>query len=161
MHRLRLRAALLGLCLFALCAARASAQTPGPSTVGTGAPSPATQSKGAAPERGAVNGNLFVPEEVRRELREQREQLEVLRATLGEQARLIAELRARMERAERAIVPAEATPSVIREAAFAAPASPAEAVGAASESGARRGGAAAGVDGRRLEDRVAAVEAQA
>ncbi|HEU4594811.1 MAG TPA: putative porin [Pyrinomonadaceae bacterium] len=146
MHRPLLRAALPCLILCALAAASASAQ-----------------STDTPPTSGGVSGNLYVPEEVRRQLREQREQLEEMRATLKEQARLIEELRARMERAEQATTPTTTMePSIIKEAAFAH-ARPAEPLSASAESGARRGGgaAASGQEAKRLEDRVASVEAQA
>jgi hypothetical protein len=156
MRQLRLRAALLCLFVFALPAARASAQSPGPSPSSNDAP-PAPSA--AEPEGGGVSGNLFVTEEVRRQLREQREQLEQMRAALKEQARLIEELRARMERAERATAPTGTTPAVIAEAAFTS-ASPSEALGASASPGARRGGAA-GQDSKPLEERLAGVEAQA
>jgi TolA-binding protein len=157
MQQFRPRAALLCLFVFALCAARATAQSPGPPPSSDDAsPAPAAA---AATEGGGVSGNLFVPEEVRRQLREQREQLEEMRAALKEQARLIEELRGRMERAERATAPAGATPAVIKDAAFAH-ATPAESPGASASSGARRGGAA-GQEGKPLDERVAGVEAQA
>ncbi len=152
MRQLRLRAALLCLSLFALSAVRASAQAPDPSSNGATSPP-------AAIEGGGVSGNLFVPEEVRRQLRAQREQLEQMSAALKEQARLIEDLRARMERAERATLPAGTTAPVITEAAFTH-ASPAEASAASSSSNTRRG-SASGQNTKPLEERVAGVEAQA
>jgi TolA-binding protein len=78
------------------------------------APRPAPAAEGApAPAAGA----LFGIEEMRRQLREQRQEIEQLRAALREQARAIEELSARVGRAERG-GGAEPAPAHIREATY-------------------------------------------
>jgi hypothetical protein len=68
-------------------------------------------------------GDASAPEEVRRELRDQRAEIELLRAALAEQSRALEELRARVERAERREVDA-ARRAHVAEALYA-PAGPA------------------------------------
>ncbi|MCA1635147.1 MAG: putative porin [Acidobacteria bacterium] len=66
-----------------------------------------------------MTGNLFGLDEVQRQLREQREQIEQMRAALKEQTRLINELRERMESAEQKQENRGAAPALITEAAYA------------------------------------------
>ncbi|HEV3471565.1 MAG TPA: putative porin, partial [Pyrinomonadaceae bacterium] len=107
----------------------------------------------AAPAGGAgMAGDLFGLEEVRRQLREQREQLEQLRAAVREQAQLIEQLRSRVGQPE---MTAGAGPrAAVRDAAYTAGGA------AASEAGA--GGAQqTKAEAAPLEERVARAEAQA
>ena len=92
---------------------------------------------------------------MRRQLREQREEMEELRAALKEQTRLMGELRARVEHAEQqaALGPA----AVVREAAYARGAG--ESGGAARAPGGAEGAAGAAQNSE-LEKRVARVEEQ-
>jgi TolA-binding protein len=148
----------LSLCvlLFALATASASAQTPAPST-GDGSKPASASSPG-----GALAGNLFGLDEMQRQLREQREQLEQMRSALKEQARLIEELRGRMERAEQTHARGGTSPAVISEAAFTTSA-PADARGD-GDSTVRRGAATettARQEGTAIEGRVGRVEEQA
>ena len=94
----RLPSRALSLCVLAaaLCAS-ARAQTPaGASEQAPRTAPPAT----AAADRAAGGGDAQPLDEVLRLLREQRQEIERLRAQLDEQARAVGELRARVERAE-------------------------------------------------------------
>src|SRR5687768_9930530 len=93
MRQMILRAAAL-CALAAATTAAASAQTPDASAT----PEPAAR---ASAPRGGMTGGLFALEEVERQLREQREEIEQLRAAVREQSRLIGELRSRVEGVER------------------------------------------------------------
>lgn len=117
MRQMILRAAAL-CALVAAHAAIARAQTPAPG------PEPPAQAGAPAPtpEQFKPAGGLFALEDVRRQLREQREELEQLRAAVREQSRLIGELRARVEDAERAtstLASRAGGGAVVRDAAFA------------------------------------------
>src|SRR5688500_17766534 len=118
MRQMILRAAAL-CALAAATTAAASAQTPDASAT----PEPAAR---ASAPRGGMTGGLFALDEVERQLREQREEIEQLRAAVREQSRLIGELRSRVEGAERlaeAAVTAGAARdggAVLRDASYAA-----------------------------------------
>jgi len=135
----------LALCALLACLASASAAQTPPATAGAASPPPA----GAG-----VAGNLFGLDEVRRQLREQREQIEQLRAALAEQARLVEQLRARVEQSG----PRDAAGAgaVVRAAVYAegGAADAADAAGGAPQ----QQPAAADVP---LAERVARAEAQA
>lgn len=100
MRQMILRAAALcALVIAAPAAARAQtratdARPEPPAQAGTPANAAQQQDKPA--------GGLFALEDVRRQLREQREEIEQLRAAVREQSRLIGELRSRVEDTERA-----------------------------------------------------------
>jgi hypothetical protein len=108
----------------------------------------------AAATQARTPGGLFALEEVERQLRAQREEIEQLRAAVREQSRLIDDLRTRVEGAERL---AGAGPAggavVVRDAAYAAPA-------AATPAG-TQAAAAGGAQPQGLEARVGRVEEQA
>jgi TolA-binding protein len=106
-----LRAALV--CAFAvtLSAAQAGAQSLQPE------PRAGTEQQPAAGTGANISGNLFGVEELRQQLRQQREEIELLRAALGEQVRALEELRTRVERAEQREA-GTAHSAHIREAAY-------------------------------------------
>ncbi|MCA1617839.1 MAG: putative porin [Acidobacteria bacterium] len=117
MRQMILRAAAL-CALVAAHAATARAQTPAPG------PEPPARAVAPAPspEQFKPGGGLFALEDVRRQLREQREELEQLRAAVREQSRLIGELRSRVEEAERAtstLASRAGGGAVVRDAAYA------------------------------------------
>ncbi|HJQ30817.1 MAG TPA: putative porin [Pyrinomonadaceae bacterium] len=153
MRQLILRAA--SLCAFAFAlAANAAAQTPADDTARPAQPatqSAATQSKPA--------GGLFALEEVERQLREQREEIEQLRAALREQSRLIGDLRTRVEETERAFAAGAAPSAVVREASYAADAATAGTTGKGAATAGAASPAGAAQDSK-LEARVKAVEEQ-
>jgi hypothetical protein len=156
MRQLILRAAALCALAFALAAGTA-AQTPA-----DGSARPTQPATADAATQGKPAGGLFALEEVGRQLREQREEIEQLRAALKEQSRLIGELRARVEVTERAtdtLASLTGGAAVVRDAAYATPGAEANAANVAR--GAGSGGAqdAAGKDApQALEARVARVE---
>ncbi|HEX8285403.1 MAG TPA: putative porin [Pyrinomonadaceae bacterium] len=123
MRQMILRAAAL-CALAAASAAPARAQTPAPATAAAG---PETHARAgatttAAPPQVKPAGGLFALEDVERQLREQREEIEQLRAAVREQSRLIGELRTRVEGAERAASsPASRAgeAAVVRDASYA------------------------------------------
>src|SRR5688500_11884895 len=120
MRQMILRAAAL-CALAAATTAAASAQTPDASA------SPEPAARASAPRGGGMTGGLFALDEVERQLREQREEIEQLRAAVREQSRLIGELRSRVEGAERLAGAAAATGAardgaVLRDASYAEPA---------------------------------------
>jgi hypothetical protein len=116
MRQMILRAA--ALC--ALVAASASAAR-AQSTAASHEPSAQGGTTAAQPAK--TTGGLFALDDVQRQLREQREEIEQLRAAVREQSRLIGELRSRVEDAARATT-ALASPSrpggatVVRDAAY-------------------------------------------
>ena len=112
MRQLILRAATLCALAAALAASAAAQTQPAPAEAGQPASAPA-----AAAAPGRPSGSLFALDDVRRQLREQREEIEQLRAAVREQTRLIEELRSRVEGAGR---PASGGPAVVRDAAYAA-----------------------------------------
>jgi hypothetical protein len=124
--------------LVAFSFAGASAQT-----TTADAEKPATQAK--------TSGSLFALEEVERQLRAQREEIEQLRAAVREQSRLISDLRSRVEEAERVATPRAAVATVVRDAAYSD--APAEPQAAESQ--------AAATSPQGLEARVARAEEQA
>ncbi|HEX7315369.1 MAG TPA: putative porin [Pyrinomonadaceae bacterium] len=110
MRQLILRACALAA-LAALPAASARAQSPDADARRPTAPASAPRAK--------TSGGLFALEEVERQLRAQREELEQLRAAVREQSRLIGELRSRVEDAERlAGARPAASAVVVRDAAY-------------------------------------------
>ncbi|MDT7806258.1 MAG: hypothetical protein QOJ70_71 [Acidobacteriota bacterium] len=146
MRQLILRAAALCVLVAAL-APWARAQAPAATTH-------AEQPQHVAPTEAApkVSGSLFALEDFERRLREQREEIEQLRAALREQSRMVGELRSRVEETERQV--ATGRPAVVREAAYA--------TGADTVSDAARpdGAAAGAAQDSKLEARVARVEEQ-
>jgi TolA-binding protein len=162
-----LRAA--ALCAFAsVLVAGARAQSPASTTNAerptTNAEQPATNAErsrspappGAAPQE-QVRGSLFALDEMRQQLREQRDEIEQLRSALKEQSRLIGELRSRVEVTEQQMAAAPAQPAVVRDAAYAPRQADAKDSAGRSGADAAAGGAA---QGAKLEDRVARVEEQ-
>ncbi|HEX8335863.1 MAG TPA: putative porin [Pyrinomonadaceae bacterium] len=138
MRQLILRACALAA-LTALPAAGAFAQS-------AEAEKPATQAR--------ASGGLFALEEVERQLRAQREEIEQLRAAVREQSRLIDDLRTRVEDSERlAAGGRDSRPAAVRDAAYSGPA----AVVTAGPQAAAVGGAPP----QGLEARVGRVEEQA
>ncbi|HEX8146343.1 MAG TPA: putative porin [Pyrinomonadaceae bacterium] len=131
MRQLILRAcALAALAAFPAAGARAQS-----SAVDAETP-PAT----AAAPQGKTQGSLFALEEVERQLRAQREEIEQLRAAVKEQSRLINDLRSRVEDSERLAAGGRNSQAVVREAAYAdaagaAPAGPQAAAGAGAKQG--------------------------
>ncbi|HWS90601.1 MAG TPA: putative porin [Pyrinomonadaceae bacterium] len=96
-----------------------------------------------------TSGSLFALEEVERQLRAQREEIEQLRAAVKEQSRLIDDLRSRVEGAERLAGGGRGNLAAVRDASYADAPAPAPA---------EPRGAAAGKQGGGLEARVARVE---
>jgi Putative porin len=137
-------------CALLVClAAAAAAQTP-PAPAGAAGP--------------GVGGNLYGLDEVQRQLREQREQLDALRVALKEQSQLVEQLRARVERAEQR----DASRAVVREAAYVEggasgtpPDSASSSTAPASPPSSLAGGAQQPARDVPLEERVARAEAQA
>ena len=127
MRQIILRAAAL-CALAAALAAGSSAQTP---AAGAPTPEPAPPAGAAAQAEAAAAGGLFALDDVQRQLREQREELEQLRSALREQSRLIGELRARVEGAERLAAAGEPRPVVVRDAAYSAAGGGGDVVGGA------------------------------
>jgi hypothetical protein len=161
MRQMILRAAAL-CALVAAPAAAARAQ----STAANPEPPAQAATQAAQPPR--TSGGLFALDDVQRQLREQREEIDQLRAAVREQTRLIGELRSRVEGAERlASAPPASRPggaAVVRDAAYA-PGGPeadanaanvANAAGVAAAQDASGKGAAQGLEGR-----VARAEEQA
>jgi hypothetical protein len=129
--------------LVLLLAAAAAAQTP-PTSAETPAPP-------------NVGGNLYGLDEVQRQLREQREQIEQMRAAIREQAQLINQLQARVEQAERGRGQGPAGVA-LREAAYVGGTRD-EAAGAVTLDGTQQTQTPAG--DAPLEERVGRAEAQA
>jgi Putative porin len=134
----------------------------------TDAPAKGQETDASAKDKGAgATGGLFGFEEMRRQLREQRGEIDELRAAVREQTRLIGELRTRVERAEQQAARQGPTASV-RDAAYAPGARDSASAGDASEESRATFGAASAsdraVDGAaasqslELENRVARVE---
>jgi TolA-binding protein len=148
MRQFILRAALLCAVTAAL-AAGARAQ----STSEANAAAPPKPDAASRPEP-RLSGNLYGLDEMRRQLREQREEIDELRAALREQSRLMGDLRSRVEQTEQLAASQRqgqpAAPSVVRDAAYKAGA-------ASAESGLPAGAA----QDSKLEERVANVEKQA
>ncbi|MDT5272702.1 MAG: hypothetical protein QOH49_4888 [Acidobacteriota bacterium] len=115
MRQLILRACVL-VALAAFSATGARAQSAAVDTERPAAP--------AAPSttpQGKTSGSLFALEEVERQLRAQREEIEQLRAAVREQSRLIGELRSRVEDTERLAASRPGGAAVVRDAAYAGP----------------------------------------
>ncbi len=151
MRQLALRALLLCTLGSALSMATAAQSPPQDTNAGAAKAAPdAADKTGAA----VVAGNLSGAEAIERRLREQREEIESLRALVLEQTRLVKELKERVERAEQqqqaAQQPAQA---VVRDASYAA-ALPSSNAGTTP---AERETAGAAQDAK-LEERVARVE---
>jgi hypothetical protein len=118
MRQMILRAAAL-CALVAAQAAAASAQTP---AAPLPSPEPPAQVSTPTAPQAKSPGGLFALDDVQRQLREQREQIEQLRAAVREQSRLIGELRSRVEDAERATTALASRPGgapLMRDAAYA------------------------------------------
>ncbi|HEX6182453.1 MAG TPA: putative porin [Pyrinomonadaceae bacterium] len=115
MRQMILRAAAL-CALVAASASAALAQSTATS------PEPTAQAlTTATAQPSKTSGSLFALDDVQRQLREQREELEQLRAAVREQSRLIGELRSRVEDAERLASAGQARPSgaaTVRDAAY-------------------------------------------
>jgi hypothetical protein len=166
MRQMILRTAAL-CALAAAAAAAARAQTPAATDAGPEAHAQAGAAARAQPVK--TGGGLFALDDLRRQLSEQREEIEQLRAAVREQSRLIGELRSRVEGAERANAPRQesrhgAAPAV-REVADA-PGSPrvgaADALNASNDAGAAAAQDASGEGAAQgLEGRVARAEEQA
>jgi hypothetical protein len=140
MRQLILRAcALVALAAFATAGARA--QSPAVEAERPATPETTTQAK--------TSGGLFALEEVERQLRAQREEIEQLRAAVKEQSRLINDLRSRVEGAERLASERPAGTAVVRDATYTDTAGAATAEPQASAGGKQSDG---------LEARVARVE---
>jgi hypothetical protein len=142
MRHLILRACAL-VALAALATAGARAQS-----------APFDSERPATPEttQAKTSGSLFALEEVERQLRAQREEIEQLRAAVKEQSRLINDLRSRVEGAERLAAAQPTGAAVVLDATYTgtAGATPAEPQASA--------GGAGGKQSEGLEARVARVE---
>src|SRR4051812_38609442 len=101
MRQFILRAAVLYALTFALAAA-SHAQTPTP-------PQGAAPQAASAASEPKLSGNIYGLDEMRRQLREQREELDELRAALKEQSRVIGELRSRVEQTEQQVATQQPT----------------------------------------------------
>lgn len=112
MRQLMLRVCAL-VALVAFPAAGARAQTAAAQAERTATPVASPEVK--------TSGGLFALEEVERQLRAQREELEQLRAAVKEQTRLINDLRSRVEDAERLTAGRPAVAAVVRDAAYSGP----------------------------------------
>src|SRR5947209_7575166 len=112
MRQTILRIAVLFL-LVAACAAAASAQSSSSTPNSEQSPPAAGAATGAK-----VGGGLFALDDMQRQLREQREEIEELRAALKEQSRLVGELRSRVEQTERQVAAQQSAPAAIRDAAY-------------------------------------------
>lgn len=114
--RLNTLRALVLCALVAATALSAAAQSPSESR----SPEPSKPADAAAHVQtagGKVSGNLFGLDDMRRQLSEQRGEIEELRAALKEQSRLIGELRSRVEHAE-VEASSHASPAVVRDAVY-------------------------------------------
>ena len=107
----------------------------------------------AATSQVKTQGSLFALEEVERQLRAQREEIEQLRAAVREQSRLINDLRTRVEGAERLAAERPTGAAVVRDAAYVPT--------AGATTAEPQAGAAASTQPQTLETRVARVEDQA
>ncbi|HEX8502487.1 MAG TPA: putative porin [Pyrinomonadaceae bacterium] len=119
MRQMILRAA--ALC--ALVAAHAAAAQAQAAPAADAAPPAGANAAAASQRQGKPAGGLFALDDVQRQLREQREEIEALRAAVREQSRLIGELRSRVEDTERATATAAALTgggaAAVRAAAYA------------------------------------------
>ena len=123
MRQMILRAAAL-CALVAAHAAATHAQTP---AAAAASPEPSAHAGTPAAQPDKLAGSPFAPDDVQRQLREQREEIEQLRAAVREQSRLIGELRSRVENTEQATAALAARPGgagLVRDAAYT-PAGPA------------------------------------
>jgi hypothetical protein len=145
MRQLILRACALAA-FAALPAASALAQTATTDAAATPATASATQ-------QAKPSGSLFALEEVERQLRAQREEIELLRAAVREQSRLINDLRTRVEETERLAAGGRGGAAVVRDAAYAGPA-------AAAVDAEPRAAAAGSPKQQGLDERVGRVEEQ-
>jgi hypothetical protein len=107
----------------------------------------------AAAPQVKTHGSLFALEEVERQLRAQREEIEQLRAAVREQSRLINDLRTRVEDAERLAASRPAGTVALREASYPGPAT--------ATSAGPQAGAADPAQPQTLEGRAARAEDQA
>lgn len=114
--RLNTLRALVLCALVAATSASVAAQSPNESR----SPDPSKPADAAAPGQtpgGKVSGNLFGLDDMRRQLSEQRGEIEELRAALKEQSRLIGELRSRVEHAE-IEASSHASSALVRDAVY-------------------------------------------
>src|ERR1044072_5709502 len=115
MRQFILRAAVLYAltCALAPCALAQSAAD-------ANANAPRHPEASAHPAEPKLSGSIYGLEEMRRQLREQREEIDELRAALKEQSRMLGELRTRVEHTEQiATRTADATQTaVVRDASF-------------------------------------------
>lgn len=115
--RLNTLRALILCALAAVMSVSAAAQSPNASH----SPEPAKPAN-TAPDQaasGKVSGSLFGFDDMRRQLAEQRGEIEELRSALKEQSRLIGELRSRVEHAEiDASSSSHASPAIVRDASY-------------------------------------------
>ena len=161
MRQMILRAAAL-CALVAAHAAAAHAQAPAAAAAAAGPEPSARAGAAAAHPQGKTAGGLFALDDVQRQLREQREEIEQLRAAVREQSRLIGELRSRVEDTERATSAVAARTGgagvVVRDAAYA-PAGPDANVARVAAAGAQDTPGKAPAQG--FEGRVTRAEEQA
>jgi Spy/CpxP family protein refolding chaperone len=148
MRQFILRAAFLYALACALAPSCALAQ------IAPDANAPRQPESAAQPAGQKLSGSIYGLEEMRRQLREQREQIDELRAALKEQSRMIGELRSRVEHTEQVAArtpdAAQAAGAVVRDAAYDAN------VAGASLSGET----VAAAQDSKLEERVSKVEKQ-
>ena len=142
----------LVLCAFvAATSSSAAAQTPNDSR-NPEQTKPSETAAQVATSGSKVSGSLFALDDMRRQLSEQRSEIEELRAALKEQSRLLGELRSRVEHAESEASSHASTP-LVREAVYAT-----DARETASAKSAPSDGAA---QDTKLEERVKRAEDQA
>lgn len=143
MRQLILRAAVLYALTCALALSALAQVAPG---------APRQPEPAARPAEQKLSGSIFGIDEMRRQLREQREEIDELRAALKEQSRMIGELRSRVDSTEQlAVRTAAATQTagaVVRDASYDANAAGASLPGGAS------------AQDSKLEERVEKVEKQ-
>ncbi|MGH9900840.1 MAG: hypothetical protein ACRD68_03270, partial [Pyrinomonadaceae bacterium] len=101
MHRVATRTLFFSV-LLGIAASSNYAQAPAPRTYTDGAAAAAELKASGGDVREFPAGGALAAEDVRRQSREQGEEIERLRATLREQMRLLDELRSRVERTEAA-----------------------------------------------------------
>ncbi len=136
--------------LCALVAALASHSQAQSQPTAANAEEKAPPASSSAPPQARGAGGLFALDEVQRQLREQREEIEQLRAAVREQSRLIGELRSRVEDAERvttAVASRAGGAALVRDAAYT-PAGPDANVAAAGAQDTPGKDSAQGFEGR-------------
>lgn len=110
------------------------------------------QAEAPAQSETKLSGSIYGIEEMRRQLREQREEIDELRAALKEQSRMMGELRSRVESTEqlatRAAAATQTAGAVVRDAAYDA------------NAGATLSGDTTAAQDSKLEERVSKIEKQ-